>query len=244
MIIFVLPPTPPLSLQVKICGHGTLAAAHFLFTSGFATTGTIEFVTKSGLLTAKRVNKSKQSGILASPNSNAEGNIWIELDFPTISLIDCNPAEVPFIPRTLNGTIMKNVKKAEILNDLIVELSSGKAVAELQPQFDELRECAGRGVIVTGLAPTGSGFDFFTRFFCPKLGVNEFKQLDQPTGGVTAPVGPIVRTLQSRASTDQSSSKAAGSKATLAREGARRQGRRGSPIGMREKGLVDWDLGG
>ncbi|XP_058083946.1 uncharacterized protein LOC131231678 [Magnolia sinica] len=159
--------------EVKICGHATLAAAHFLFTSGLATTNTIEFLTKSGLLTARRVDGFKQPGTLASLNENAEELFSIELDFPTIPLIECNPEEHPSIPRTLNGVPMINIKKAAILDDLVVELSSGNAVAELQPQFDELQECAGRGVIITGLAPPGSGFDFCTRFFCPKLGVNE-----------------------------------------------------------------------
>ncbi|XP_072984135.1 uncharacterized protein [Typha latifolia] len=55
----------------------------------------------------------------------------------------------------------------------LVELASGKEVADINPNFTELKECPGRGVIITGQAPAGSGFDFFSRFFCPKLGVNE-----------------------------------------------------------------------
>lgn len=54
-----------------------------------------------------------------------------------------------------------------------MELPSGKEVAELQPNIREIKECAGRGIIVTGPAPEGTGFDFFTRFFCPKLGIDE-----------------------------------------------------------------------
>ena len=52
-------------------------------------------------------------------------------------------------------------------------LPSGKAVADLQPQFDEIQRCPGRGIIITGPASSESGFDFVSRFFCPKLGVNE-----------------------------------------------------------------------
>lgn len=52
-------------------------------------------------------------------------------------------------------------------------LPSGEAVVEIEPNFDEIQKGPGRGTIVTGLAPAGSGFDFFSRFFCPKLGVNE-----------------------------------------------------------------------
>lgn len=54
-----------------------------------------------------------------------------------------------------------------------VVLPSGNAVAEVEPQFDEIKNCPGRGIIITGPAPAGSGFDFFSRFFCPKLGINE-----------------------------------------------------------------------
>lgn len=54
-----------------------------------------------------------------------------------------------------------------------MELASGNEVAGMDPKFDELQNCAGRGVIMTGAAAPQSGFDFFTRFFCPKLGFNE-----------------------------------------------------------------------
>lgn len=40
-------------VQVELCGHATLAAAHFLLTGGVVgtgTTGAIEFVTMSGLV--------------------------------------------------------------------------------------------------------------------------------------------------------------------------------------------------
>lgn len=55
-----------------------------------------------------------------------------------------------------------------------VVLPSGKAVADLQLQIDEIRRCPGRGgVIVTGHAPSESGLDFISRYFCPKFGINE-----------------------------------------------------------------------
>lgn len=54
-----------------------------------------------------------------------------------------------------------------------VELSSGEEVADVLPNLEQLKKCAGRGVIVTGQAPPGSGYDFFSRFFAPKKGVDE-----------------------------------------------------------------------
>ena len=54
-----------------------------------------------------------------------------------------------------------------------MELSSGKEVADIIPNIHEIKMCSGRGIIVTGPAPAGSGYDFFTRFFCPKFGIPE-----------------------------------------------------------------------
>lgn len=56
---------------------------------------------------------------------------------------------------------------------LQVVLPSGKDVIEISPEFDEILKCPGMGVIVSGVAPPESGFDFYSRFFCPKLGINE-----------------------------------------------------------------------
>jgi hypothetical protein len=45
-------------LQVDLCGHATLASAHFLFTTVLAKqqhAAMVEFVTRSGILTAKKV---------------------------------------------------------------------------------------------------------------------------------------------------------------------------------------------
>jgi hypothetical protein len=43
-------------------------------------------------------------------------------------------------------------------------LPSGKDVAEINPEFGEILKCPGRGVIVSGVAPPESGFDFYSRF--------------------------------------------------------------------------------
>ncbi|GFQ07679.1 uncharacterized isomerase bh0283 [Phtheirospermum japonicum] len=95
-----------------------------------------------------------------SSNGNASDNFIIELDFPVDTVMEYNgAADVLTVSKSLNGAS--------------VVLPSGEAVVETEPHFDEIRKFPGRGMIITGLAPTGSGFDFFSRFFCPKLGVNE-----------------------------------------------------------------------
>ncbi|KAJ0110820.1 hypothetical protein Patl1_03419 [Pistacia atlantica] len=57
--------------------------------------------------------------------------------------------------------------------DIFVVLPAAKSVVELQPQFYDIQKCPGRGIIVSGQATSESGFDFYSRFFCPKFGVNE-----------------------------------------------------------------------
>ncbi|CAA7405949.1 unnamed protein product [Spirodela intermedia] len=158
--------------EVNLCGHATLASAHFLFTSSFKKYNEVEFITKSGILSAKKVyglehmNSSKTTATV-----NGE-QFSIELNFPLISVVECDDTDIPLISGTLNGALVVDVKKTAG-DDLIVVLASGKDVADIKPQFEELKRCPRRGVIITGPAPEGSGFDFFTRFFCPKLGVNE-----------------------------------------------------------------------
>ncbi|KAI8522870.1 hypothetical protein RHMOL_Rhmol13G0030700 [Rhododendron molle] len=166
--------------EVNLCGHATLAASHFLFTSGLVNANKIEFPTQSGVLIAKRVPETKQTDSLNLENGEARDCFMIELDFPVIPLTEFDSAELPSISKALNGASVIDLKKTTTDGDLLVVLPSGKIVAELQPQSDEIQNCPGRGVIVTGLAPSGSGFDFFSRFFVPKLGIKE----DPVTGSV------------------------------------------------------------
>ncbi|XP_068662805.1 uncharacterized protein [Aristolochia californica] len=159
-------------VEVELCGHATLAAAHFLLTSGIVRNNTIEFLTKSGTLTAKRIDAVTKLKSSNTSNGNVREGLSIELDFPSTIVSECRPGEIPPITKTLNGASMVDVKKTAA-GDLMVELSSGKAVADLEPQFDELKKWPERGVIITGLAPPESGFDFFSRFFCPNNGIDE-----------------------------------------------------------------------
>ncbi|KAI3927810.1 hypothetical protein MKW98_023411 [Papaver atlanticum] len=173
--------------EVELCGHATLASAHVLFTSGLVKSDVIEFLTLSGILTAKKIpGHGKIDDGLEVLSSTSKDDFSIELDFPTISVIECEPNEIPSIPKTLNGASVISVKKTSIGDDLIVELASGQNVADLEPQFDELQKCTGRGVIITGISPHGSKFNFFSRFFCPKLGINE----DPVTGSVHCALAP------------------------------------------------------
>ena len=126
-------------LQVELCGHATLAAAHFLLTSGGvgAGTGAIEFVTMAGLvLTARRrvkvIGKRACDDLAAHGVDRGGGRFWIELDFPVASVEECASGEVPAMPDTLDGASVVNVCKTSTIGDLMVtpssrNLANGKA---------------------------------------------------------------------------------------------------------------------
>ncbi|XP_057461385.1 uncharacterized protein LOC130751746 [Actinidia eriantha] len=166
--------------EVKLCGHATLAASHFLFTSGLVDTNKIEFLTLSGVLTAKRVPEAKKAESLSLEDGGTQDCFLIELNFPVVPLTEFDSAGVPSISKALNGASVIDLRKTTTEDDLFVVLPSGKTVADLQPQFDEIEQCPGSGLIITGLAPSESEFDFVSRYFCPKFGIKE----DPVTGSV------------------------------------------------------------
>jgi predicted PhzF superfamily epimerase YddE/YHI9 len=84
-------------LQVELCGHATLAAAHSLFTSDLVNSNIIEFLTLSGILTARKVTETQEF-------------FFIELDFPTVPLTDFNPDEVSLISNAVNGAAVHDIK--------------------------------------------------------------------------------------------------------------------------------------
>ncbi|CAN6289047.1 unnamed protein product [Urochloa humidicola] len=157
--------------ESELCGHGTLAAAHYLIASGLVQCDAIEFVAKSGRLTAKKVSGSKD----ACPSAqDACSKFMIELDFPVVPVVKCNSAEMLPIPETLNGaSVINELQTVSAFSDLIVEVSSCDEVDNVCPNIAELVQCPGRGVAVTGPAREGSSYDFATRFFSPKYGINE-----------------------------------------------------------------------
>ncbi|CAH2042947.1 unnamed protein product [Thlaspi arvense] len=158
--------------EVDLCGHATLAAAHFLFTFGWVNANAIEFLTLSGVLTAKRVPDAEESTPLGLESGEAQDGFTFELDFPVVPVTEFDSVQVPSVSEALSGASVVDIKKTTA-GDLFVVLPSGKDVADLQPQFDEIEKCPGSAILVTGVAPPGSGFDFYSRYFAPKFGIKE-----------------------------------------------------------------------
>ncbi|MED6194108.1 hypothetical protein PIB30_025493 [Stylosanthes scabra] len=158
--------------EVNLCGHATLASAHTLFSSGLVDgNDVIEFVTLSGILTAKRI-----PAINEQQEETKDELFYVELDFPVdpIKEEESNFSETSSqISEALGGAKIIDLMRTQIGDDSLVVLESGEAVKEVEPQFDKIVKCAARGLLVTAIAPSDSGFDFYSRFFCPKGGINE-----------------------------------------------------------------------
>jgi PhzF family phenazine biosynthesis protein len=150
-------------VEVDLCGHATLAAAHVLWTEGLAPGGaTLRFATRSGELTAVR------------------RGVAIELDFPARAALPCT---APAGLRQALGAPWRHV--ARNVDDYLVELRDEAAVRELEPDFAALAKLPVRGVMVT--AAGRRGFDFVSRFFAPRVGLPE----DPVTGSAHTALGPF-----------------------------------------------------
>lgn len=136
-------------MEVDLCGHATLAAAHVLWEKGEASIDrAIAFHTRSGILTAIHQHE------------------WIELDFPADPL-----SEVPTPPGMEAALGLRAAYVGKGHDDYLVVVASVQQVRDLAPDFQQLASIPGRGFIVT--APGGGEFDFVSRFFAPRAGIDE-----------------------------------------------------------------------
>ena len=108
-----------LNLQVKLCGHGTLAAAHTLFKSGLINSNTIEFLTLSGTLIAKKVTDPvlKPAG-----NGEAQDSDFIELNLPADPSSEIISVDASLISEALGGASAIDLRRTTIIDNLLVNL--------------------------------------------------------------------------------------------------------------------------
>jgi PhzF family phenazine biosynthesis protein len=156
------------TVEVDLCGHATIAAAHILFEEGIVPEDEyIRFYTKSGLLITRK-----------------QGD-WIEMNFP-VDII--REVEVPPTLATALDFVPKFMAKGKF--DYLVECPSEAFVRNLKPDFELLATLPVRGVIVTALS-TMEGIDFVSRFFAPGAGINE----DSVTGSAHCTLGAFYREI-------------------------------------------------
>lgn len=134
-------------IEVKLCGHATLASAHILQQEKYIEGKEIVFESLSGPLKVYCSSKD------------------LTLDFP---LQKTGPGYNHDLHRQNFGKIVNSVKAYD---DLIVEVASEDEVKNFIPNFAEIAKLDCRGLILTarGKLP----YDFVSRFFAPRVGVNE-----------------------------------------------------------------------
>ncbi len=135
-------------LEVDLCGHATLAAAHVLFSLYHPLDISLTFYSKnSGQL---KVNKVED---------------LLELDFP---VADLERAILPTTVEKALGLTPREVYKGK--DDFLIVVESQEQVQKLQPDFKTLATFNTRGIIVTAPAIET---DFVSRFFAPAAGIDE-----------------------------------------------------------------------
>lgn len=138
------------TIEVDLCGHATLAAAHVLWESGVLEQDqTARFYTRSGCLLARQT---------------AEGMV---LDFPRVFV---HPVKPPSGLLSSLGLGEEAVYQAG--DDTLVCLANERAVRALAPDFSALAKISMRGVMVTAESDQ-LGVDFVSRFFAPAAGILE-----------------------------------------------------------------------
>lgn len=157
--------------EVDLCGHATLASAHYLWEIAALAPGEqVRFHTRSGLLTADHVVLENQP--------------WIELDFPS------EPAEAAVVSADLAAILgAEPVFIGRNRMDYLVELKDEATVRSLRPDFKQIAELSAgsgmRGIIVTA-ASSNDRADVVSRCFYPHFGIDE----DPVTGSAHCALAP------------------------------------------------------
>lgn len=141
------------TVEVDLCGHATLAAAHVLFTWLGYDRPDIHFETRSGRLRVTRA----ADGLLA-------------MDFPALP---AGPVRAP-------GGFWAALKARPVdlfkSNNFLAVFDAAADIAALAPDFAALGKVLrplNMCVIATAPGDAGTGWDFVSRFFAPAHGVNE-----------------------------------------------------------------------
>lgn len=151
--------------EVDLCGHATLASAHYLFVHRKVDASRLRFLTRSGALTAERTTDG-----------------WIELDMPA------DPPAVVDAPAGLLAALGLRdeavVATARGRKGQLVEVVDADFLASVEPDAAALRRLDVRGVMVTSI---GTGlYDIVSRYFAPGVGIDE----DPVTGAAHTTLGP------------------------------------------------------
>jgi PhzF family phenazine biosynthesis protein len=149
-------------IEVDLCGHGTLAAAHVLWHECGQSDEILEFQTRSGSLVASRAGNK------------------VSLDFPADT-----PQTHPHSEQIIKALGVESLQLYRGGEDMMAVLEKSEDLHRLEPNMELLSQLDARGVIVTSISDRPE-YDFISRFFAPSVGIPE----DPVTGSAHCTLGP------------------------------------------------------
>jgi predicted PhzF superfamily epimerase YddE/YHI9 len=136
------------AVEVDLCGHATLAAAHVVFRHLRPSRHEVSFATReAGTLRVLRRADDR-----------------LELTLPRRPGVACAP------PAALVAALGRAPRETLLARDLVAVLGSEDEVRALVPDLGAVRELDALGLVVT--AP-GRDVDFVSRYFGPRVGIPE-----------------------------------------------------------------------
>lgn len=151
-------------VEVDLCGHATLAAAHILFTELEPERTQVEFNSLSGPLAVKQTDN------------------LLTLDFPNRMPEQNSDAE---LANKLEDALGCKVESVHLSRDTMVVVKDEQTVRAISPDFAKLDALNMFGFMVTAEGDQAN-IDFVSRFFAPSQGVNE----DPVTGSAHCTLAP------------------------------------------------------
>ena len=133
--------------EVNLCGHATLASAFIYFNYIDTSKTEISFQSASGVL--KVTNASDK----------------YELDFPKD-----NFKQVDQIQAVFAATGLKPIETYIGDINMLAIYENEEQIKAIEPDFQNLAKLEGQGLIISS---PSDDFDFVSRYFCPKYGINE-----------------------------------------------------------------------
>lgn len=150
-------------VEVDLCGHATLAAAHILWEQDrLSRDHSANFETRSGTLVCRK-----------------QGEL-IEMDFPATPADKIDPP-----PGLMSALGVQGLWVGQSKYDYLVGVIDAEEVRLASPNFQALAQFQTRGIILTSVSDDDR-YDFVSRFFAPVVGIDE----DPVTGSAHCCLAP------------------------------------------------------
>jgi len=133
--------------EVKLCGHATLAAAHIMYENGY--------------IKEKITFKSELHTLYVKKKSDR-----VVLDFPVSKLIKVENYEVPNCFNFTPTEIWRGI------DDYLLVFENQFQIEQAVCDIAKAKDIDLSGLIITAKANL-DGYDFVSRYFGPKIGINE-----------------------------------------------------------------------